>query len=79
MILLSTDNPNNAVYYLGSKLLELMMQYNESRYTLGVTEYFEIMNKTHTVSMNRFLLVVDWLFMLGKITSDSEKGLQLCT
>lgn len=79
MILLSTDDPNNAVYHLGAKLLQLMMHYQGSRYTLGVTEYFEILNRNHNVSMNRFLLVLDWLFMLGKITSDSEKGLQLCT
>ena len=70
MILLSTDNPNNAVYYLGSKLLGLMMEHQNSRYTLGVTEYFELMNCVQPVSMNRFLLVLDWLFMLGKITSD---------
>ncbi|WP_395146990.1 ABC-three component system middle component 6 [Moraxella atlantae] len=54
------------------------MEHQNSRYTLGVTEYFELMNCVQPVSMNRFLLVLDWLFMLGKITSDSEKGLQLC-
>ena len=78
MILLSTDNPSNAVYYLGSKLLELMIEHKNSKYTLGVTEYFELMNRLQPVSMNRFLLVLDWLFMLGKISSDSKKGLQLC-
>lgn len=79
MILLSTDSPKDAVYYLGSKLLELMVKYQESQHSLGVTEYFELMNRIQPVSMNRFLLVLDWLFMLGKITSDSKKGLQLCT
>ena len=79
MILLSTDDPNNAVYYLGSRLLELMIEHSDSRYPLGVTEYFDMVNRIQPLSMNRFLLVLDWLFMLGKITSDSEKGLQLCT
>ena len=45
----------------------------------GVFDYFEIMNRAHEVSMNRFLLVLDWLYMLGKINTDSEKGLHLCT
>ncbi len=78
MILLSTDNPSNAVYYLGSKLLELMMEHQNSKYTLGVTDYFNLMNHLQPVSMNRFLLVLDWLFMLGKISSDSKRGLRLC-
>lgn len=78
MILLSIDNPRNSVYYLGSKLLELMIEHQNNQYTLGITEYFELMNDIQSISMNRFLLVLDWLFMLGKITSDSEKGLQLC-
>nr|DAN76886.1 MAG TPA: hypothetical protein [Caudoviricetes sp.] len=78
MILLSTDNPSNAVYYLGSKLLELMMEHQNSKYTLGVTDYFNLMNHFQPVSMNRFLLVLDWLFMLGKISSDSKRGLRLC-
>lgn len=79
MILLSTDNPSNSVYYLGSKLLELMIENQNSQYTLGISEYFELMNSIQPISMNRFLLVLDWLFMLGKITSDDKIGLQLCT
>lgn len=78
MILLSTDNPSNCVYYLGSKLLELMVENQNNQYTLGISEYFELMNDIQPISMNRFLLVLDWLFMLGKITSDDKTGLQLC-
>lgn len=77
MIILSTDNPQNSVYYLGSILLGIMAK--NSKNNFGVFDYFELVNKVQPVSMNRFLLVLDWLFMLGKITSDSEKGLQLCT
>ena len=77
MIILSTDNPKNSTYYLGSILLDLMKKNAKSNF--GVFDYFEIINQTQEVSMNRFLLVLDWLYMLGKITSDSEKGLKLCT
>lgn len=77
MIILSTDNPKNSTYYLGSILLGLMKKNAKSNF--GVFDYFEIINQTQEVSMNRFLLVLDWLYMLGKITSDSEKGLKLCT
>ena len=77
MIILSTDNPKNSTYYLGSIILGLMKKNAKSNF--GVFDYFEIINQTQEVSMNRFLLVLDWLYMLGKITSDSEKGLKLCT
>ena len=77
MIILSTDNPKNSIYYLGSILLNLMKKNTKNNF--GVFDYFEIMNRTHEVSMNRFLLVLDWLYMLGKINTDSEKGLHLCT
>lgn len=77
MIILSTDSPKNSVYYLGSILINIMRKNTKNDF--GVFDYFEIINQTQEVSMNRFLLVLDWLYMLGKITSDSEKGLQLCT
>ncbi|HFX6303645.1 MULTISPECIES: ABC-three component system middle component 6 [Acinetobacter calcoaceticus/baumannii complex] len=45
---------------------------------LGIYDYFELINEIQPITMNRFLLVLDWLFMLGKIKSDSDKGLILC-
>lgn len=76
MILLSTKQPQNSIYYLGSVLLGIMIK-NISN-NLGVYDYFELLNEVQEVTMNRFLLVLDWLFMLGKINTDSNKGLQLC-
>ena len=45
---------------------------------LGVYDYFELLNDVQEVTMSRFLLVLGWLFMLGKINTDSNKGLTLC-
>ena len=77
MILLSTKQPQNSIYYLGSVLLGIMIQ-NVSN-NLGVYDYFELLNDVQEVTMSRFLLVLDWLFMLGKINTDSNKGLTLCS
>ena len=76
MILLSTKQPPNSIYYLGSVLLGIMIQ-NVSN-NLGVYDYFELLNDVQEVTMSRFLLVLNWLFMLGKINTDSNKGLTLC-
>lgn len=76
MILLSTKQPQNSIYYLGSVLLGIMIK-NVSN-NLGIYDYFELLNEVQEVTMSRFLLVLDWLFMLGKINTDSNKGLTLC-
>lgn len=76
MILLSTKQPQNSVYYLGSVLLGIMT--TNTKNNLGIYDYFELINEIQPLTMNRFLLVLDWLFMLGKIKSDSDKGLILC-
>ena len=77
MIILSTDDPQNSLYYLGSILLEIMSKNAGNNF--GIYDHFEIMNQYQSVTMNRFLLVLDWLFMLGKISSNSDEGLRLCT
>lgn len=77
MLILSTDNPQNSLYYLGSILLDTMSKNIGNNF--GIYDYFEIINQYQSVTMNRFLLILDWLFMLGKISTDSEKGLHLCT
>ena len=76
MILLSTKNPQNSIYYLGSILLGIMMKNKENN--LGIYDYFELVNEVQPITMNRFLLVLDWLFMLGKIDSNHNEGLVLC-
>lgn len=45
---------------------------------LGVYDYFELTNEKVNITMNRFLLTLDWLFMMGKIKFDCNKGLILC-
>ncbi|WP_373368440.1 MULTISPECIES: ABC-three component system middle component 6 [Acinetobacter] len=53
-----------------------MIQNKENN--LGINDYYDLVNSIEPISMNRFLLVLDWLYMLGKINSDSKKGLILC-
>ena len=58
MILLSNKNPKNSVYYLGSVLLKIMIQNKENN--LGINDYYDLVNSIEPISMNRFLLVLDW-------------------
>lgn len=77
MILLSTKSPKESVYHLGGMLLRLMM--NNYGNELGVYDYYELLNDKQPITMSRFLLVLDWLYMNGKIETDSNKGLLLCS
>lgn len=77
MILLSTKNPKESIYHLGGILLRLMM--NNYGNELGVYDYYELLNDEQPITMSRFLLVLGWLYMNGKIESDTNKGLLLCS
>lgn len=77
MIILSTKNPKSSIYHLGSILLGIMLV--NSNNTLGVYDYYELLNERQPTTMSRFLLTLDWLYMNGKLTSDKEKGISLCS
>lgn len=77
MIILSTQNPKISVYHLGSILLRIMLK--NANNELGIYDYYELLNEQQPTTMSRFLLVLDWLYMNGKLNSDREKGILLCS
>lgn len=77
MILLSTKNPKESIYHLGGMLLRIIMINCEKE--LGIYDYYELLNNEQPITMSRFLLVLDWLYMNGKVETDSNRGLLLCS
>ncbi len=70
MIIGKDIKPERQIYRLGALLLEVL-QDSPSR-NIELFDAFERMNSRETVSVNVFILTLDWLFLLGAITS--EKG-----
>ena len=67
------------VGYIKEKFSTVDLSFTQNKENnLGINDYYDLVNSIEPISMNRFLLVLDWLYMLGKINSDSKKGLILC-
>jgi len=71
MIISKDINPERDFYYLGAKVIEILsMPENESFLLIDVYETFK---KVENISLNLFILTLDWLFISGVI-SEIENG-----
>ncbi len=72
MIVNKNINPERDLYYLGGKVIEVLISHKKNE-----IDYFDLfisVNKLNKVSLNLFSLVLDWLFILGVIKK-GNKGL----
>jgi len=72
MIVNKNINPERDLYYLGGKTIEILNNSNKTEF-----DYFELyssLSKRHSISINLFSLILDWLFILGVIKI-GKKGL----
>ncbi|PIQ31096.1 MAG: hypothetical protein COW63_08740 [Bacteroidetes bacterium CG18_big_fil_WC_8_21_14_2_50_41_14] len=61
MIVSSDIKPDRDLYFLGSKVIEVLIDSDEKK-----VDYFELFQKVNSeieISMNLFTLVLGWLFM----------------
>jgi len=68
MIISKDIKPERQIYRLGALLLEVL-QSTPNR-NIELFDIFEHMNSHETVSVNAFILTLDWLFLLGAFTND---------
>ena len=67
MIIGKDIKPERQIYHLGALLIEVMQDTPNG--TIELFDVFERMNSLETVSVNAFILTLDWLFLLGAITN----------
>lgn len=72
MIVNRNITPDRDLYYLGSKVIEVLLSNEEN--SVDYFELYQVVNKELNISINLFTLVLDWLFILGAI-KNAEKGL----
>jgi len=70
MIIDSNISPSKEIYYLGSVAIELLVTLEDD--VIEVFDFFELFKIHEKVTMNLFLLVLDWLFILDLI--DNKNG-----
>ena len=68
MIIGKDIKPERQVYHLGALLIEVLQDIPNRN--IKLFDVFEHINSYETVSVNAFILTIDWLFLLGAITND---------
>lgn len=71
MIISKDIKPERQVYRLGAMMLEILQSFPVR--SIEVFDVFERMNSYERVSMNSFILVLDWLFLLGAISNNKGR------
>ncbi len=69
-MIITERNPKTSLYFLGGKLLEFLKKEN-IEYTLF--ELYEIFKKYQNIEFKKFILVLDWLYLINAIDI-TEKG-----
>ena len=70
MIIDKNINPQRDVYYLGALLIKVLKD-NSSE--ISFFEAFIQFNQREKVSMSLFTLAMDWLFLIGAISSKNGR------
>jgi hypothetical protein len=76
MIVSSDIKPDRDLYFLGSKVIKVLIESDENK-----VDYFELFQKVNSeieISMNLFTLVLDWLFILGVIKNAENRLIEKC-
>jgi hypothetical protein len=71
MIIGKDIKPERQIYNLGALLLGVLQETPNRNIELFDT--FEHMNSREAVSVNAFILTLDWLFLIGAITNDKGR------
>lgn len=70
MILNKDINPEREIYHLGALVLEILS--GNSNNNFDFMDIFQQLNKKIKVSINLFILVLDWLFILGLVNKKKD-------
>jgi len=75
MLVNRDTHPERDIYYLGSKVIEII---SEEDVLIDFLEVYRKINLTESVSMNLYSLTLDWLYMIGVIDSFETGKIQKC-
>ncbi|MBU0473282.1 MAG: hypothetical protein KKF62_03890 [Bacteroidetes bacterium] len=76
MILSNDIKPDRDLYFLGSKVIEVLIDSDEKK-----VDYFELFKKVNSeleISLNLYTLVLDWLFIIGVIKNAENRLIEKC-
>jgi hypothetical protein len=76
MLILTERNPETSLYYLGSEILRILSEQDSDLY---LSEIYKFISKKNIIGLNRVILSLDWLYMIGLVEESKEGKITLCT
>ncbi|WP_213074488.1 ABC-three component system middle component 6 [Acinetobacter pittii] len=76
MLILTERNPETSLYYIGSEILKILSEYDGDLY---LSEIYNKFSKKKKIGLNRLILSLDWLFMIGLVEESKEGKISICT
>lgn len=76
MIVINNDiNPEREIYYLGAIVIEILKSISSQK--IDMLDVFQLLNRKKRISINLFVLTLDWLYLVGSINY-REGGIVKC-
>ena len=75
-IINKNSNPERSIYYLGSKVLEVLKSTSKKRFD-SFEVYIQI-KQLYNISFSLYIFTLDWLFLLGLIRQNETGSLEKC-
>lgn len=76
MIVSGDIKPDSDLYFLGSKVIEVLIDSNDKK-----VDYFELYQRVNSeieISLNLYILVLDWLFIIGVVKNAENRLIEKC-
>lgn len=75
MLILTERNPESSLYFLGSEILKILSEQDSG---LFLSEIYTKLPQSIPLGLNRVILSLDWLFMVGLIVESKQGRISLC-
>ncbi|MER8325690.1 ABC-three component system middle component 6 [Acinetobacter baumannii] len=75
MLILTERKPETSLYYLGSEIIKILL---EQDCELFLSEIYQQISKKNTIGLNRIILSLDWLYMIGLVEESEHGKIKLC-
>ncbi len=76
MIVSHDIKPERDLYFLGGKVIEIVLSFEEKE--IDYFDLYERVNKNLEITISLFTLVLDWLFILGLIKNSKNGLIRIC-
>lgn len=75
MLILTERNPDTSLYFLGSEIIKILSKQKDG---LFLSEIYTSLTKRKSIGLNRVILSLDWLFMIGLVNESKQGKIILC-